>query len=98
LRSRQGENLFASSIAVLDAKTGAYQKHFQLVKRDFHDWDVSSAPVLFLSKTGHRMLAEAPKDGHLYLIDLNNGRIVYKKPVTRFERRPARPYQTCRAL
>jgi glucose dehydrogenase len=80
--ARPGTNLFASSIVILDAKTGAYQKHFQLVTRDFHDWDVSSAPVLFLSKAGHRMLAEAPKDGHLYLIDLSNGRVVYKKPVT----------------
>ncbi len=79
---RQGENLFSSSIVVLDAKTGAYRRHFQLVARDFHDWDVSSAPVLFLSNAGHRMLAEAPKDGHLYLIDLSNGRTVYRKPVT----------------
>jgi alcohol dehydrogenase (cytochrome c) len=80
--ARPGENLFASSIVVLDAKTGAYRKHFQLVKRDYHDWDVSSAPVLFLSKVGHRLLAEAPKDGHLYLIDLNSGRTIYRKPVT----------------
>jgi alcohol dehydrogenase (cytochrome c) len=80
--SREGENLFASSIVVLDAKTGAYQRHFQLVKRDFHDWDVSSAPVLFLNRVGHRMLAEAPKDGHLYLFDLNDGHLVYRKPVT----------------
>jgi len=80
--SRPGANLFASSIVILDAKTGAYRKHFQLVTRDFHDWDVSSAPVLFLNRTGHRMLAEAPKDGHLYLIDLSSGRMVYKKPVT----------------
>ncbi len=79
---RPGENLFVSSIVVLDAKTGAYQRHFQLVKKDFHDWDISSAPVLFLSKKGHRLLAEAPKDGHLYLIDLNDGRVVYRKPVT----------------
>jgi alcohol dehydrogenase (cytochrome c) len=80
--ARPGANLFASSIVILDAKTGAYQKHFQLVTRDFHDWDVSSAPLLFLNKAGHRMLAEAPKDGHLYLIDLSDGRTVYKKPVT----------------
>jgi alcohol dehydrogenase (cytochrome c) len=79
---RQGENLYASSIVVLDAKTGAYQRHFQLVKRDFHDWDVSSAPALFLSRVGHRMLAEAPKDGHLYVIDLTSGKTVYRKPVT----------------
>ena len=79
---RPGENLFASSVVILDAKTGAYQRHFQLVKRDFHDWDVSAPPVLFLSNKGHRMLAEAPKDGHLYLIDLNTGKQVYRKPVT----------------
>jgi glucose dehydrogenase len=80
--ARPGDNLFASSIVVLDAKTGAYQKHFQLVKRDFHDWDVSSAPLLFRNHVGHRMLAEAPKDGHLYLIDLNSGSLLFKKPVT----------------
>jgi alcohol dehydrogenase (cytochrome c) len=81
-QAREGTNLFASSIVVLDAKTGAYQRHLQLVKRDFHDWDISTAPVLFLSKVGHRMLAEAPKDGHLYLIDLTNGKTVYRKAVT----------------
>jgi PQQ-dependent dehydrogenase (methanol/ethanol family) len=79
---RPGENLYASSIVVLDAKTGACQRHFQLVKRDFHDWDVSSAPALFLSRVGHRMLAEAPKDGHLYVIDLTTGKTLFKKPVT----------------
>ncbi|HEX3912410.1 MAG TPA: PQQ-binding-like beta-propeller repeat protein [Steroidobacteraceae bacterium] len=79
---RQGENLFASSILALDARTGAYQRHFQLVKRDFHDWDVSAPPALFLSNKGHRMLAEAPKDGHLYLIDLTTGKLIYRKPVT----------------
>jgi alcohol dehydrogenase (cytochrome c) len=80
--ARPGENLFANSILILDAKTGAYQRHFQLVKRDFHDWDVSTPPALFLSNKGHRMLAEAPKDGHLYLIDLNAGKQIYRKPVT----------------
>jgi PQQ-dependent dehydrogenase (methanol/ethanol family) len=80
--ARPGDNLLASSIVVLDAKTGAYQKHFQLVKRDYHDWDVSAAPVLFLSNRGHRMLAEAPKDGHLYLIDLSSGATLFRKPVT----------------
>jgi alcohol dehydrogenase (cytochrome c) len=80
--TRPGENLLASSVVILDAKTGAYQRHFQLVKRDFHDWDISSAPALFLSRIGHRMLAEVPKDGHLYLIDLNSGKLVYRKPVT----------------
>jgi alcohol dehydrogenase (cytochrome c) len=80
---RGGANLYASSIVVLDAKTGAYKRHFQLVKRDFHDWDASTAPVLFTSKGGRQLLAEAPKDGHLHMIDLTSGNVLYSKPMTR---------------
>jgi PQQ-dependent dehydrogenase (methanol/ethanol family) len=79
---RQGENLFASSVVALDAKTGAYKRHFQLVKRDFHDWDASTAPILFTSKAGRSLLAEAPKDGHLHVIDLASGKVLYSNPVT----------------
>jgi len=80
---REGDNLFTSSIVVLDAKTGAYQTHFQLVKRDFHDWDASTAPTIFASRAGRRMLAEAPKDGRLHLIDLGTGKVLSENPVTR---------------
>ncbi len=80
---REGDNLFTSSIVVLDAKTGAYQRHFQLVKRDFHDWDASTAPALFTSKAGRKLMAAAPKDGHLHMIDLGSGRVLYSKPMTR---------------
>lgn len=80
---REGDNLFTDSIVVLDAKTGAYQRHFQLVKHDFHDWDASTPPTLFTSKAGHRLLAEAPKDGHLHVIDLSTGKQSYSNPVTR---------------
>ena len=80
---RKGDNLLTDSIVVLDAKTGAYRRHFQLVKRDFHDWDVSTAPALFTSKGGHALLAEAPKDGHLHVIDLASGKLLYNKAMTR---------------
>ena len=80
---RAGDNLFTSSVVVLDAKTGAYQRHFQLVKRDFHDWDASTAPALFTSKAGHRLMAVAPKDGHLHVIDLASGKLLYSKAMTR---------------
>jgi alcohol dehydrogenase (cytochrome c) len=43
---RQGDNLFTGSVVVLDARTGAYKHHFQLVPRDWHDWDVSNPPAL----------------------------------------------------
>ena len=41
---REGSNLYSGSIVVLDAKTGAYKNHFKLVPKDWHDWDVSTAP------------------------------------------------------
>ncbi|MDB6159399.1 MAG: hypothetical protein JWO04_3105 [Gammaproteobacteria bacterium] len=79
---RPGGNLFANSIVELDAKTGAYRRHVQLVTRDFHDWDVSGAPVLFSSRGGKHLMAETPKDGQLYIIDRAQDAILYRKPVT----------------
>jgi glucose dehydrogenase len=79
---RGGTNLYTGSVVVLDAKTGAYRRHFQLVKRDFHDWDVSSAPSLFTDKSGRHVMAVAPKDGHLYAFDLATGKQVYRLPMT----------------
>ena len=43
---REGDNLFTGSVVVLDAKTGAYKDHFQIVPKDWHDWDVSNPPTL----------------------------------------------------
>lgn len=79
---RDGDNLFTGSIVVLDAKTGAYRRHVQLVRRDFHDWDVASAPMLFTDVRGKQMIAEAPKNGRLYGIERVSGRIAYQVPVT----------------
>ncbi len=79
---RGGDNLFTGSVVVLDARTGAYVRHFQLAPHDFHDWDVSSAPVLATTKAGRRLMAEAPKDGHLYGFDLTTGARLYRNPVT----------------
>jgi PQQ-dependent dehydrogenase (methanol/ethanol family) len=80
---RGGSNLHTGSVVVLDAKTGGYRRHFQLVKRDFHDWDVSTAPALFTSKSKRSLMAVAPKDGHLHVIDLETGKVLYRKPMTR---------------
>jgi alcohol dehydrogenase (cytochrome c) len=59
---RQGDNLFTGSVVVLDAKTGAYRNHFQLVPRDWHDWDVSNPPALIKTRGGKRLMAVSPKD------------------------------------
>ena len=51
---RPGDNLYTSSIVMLDARTGALRGYHQLVKNDFHDWDLAASPILFTSKAGRR--------------------------------------------
>jgi outer membrane protein assembly factor BamB len=82
---RQGENLYTDSVVVLDAKTGAYKNHFQLVPRDWHDWDVSNPPALIRTMGGKRLMAVAPKDGFLYGFDLADDKLLYRTPVTTIE-------------
>ncbi len=82
---RQGPNLYSGSVVVLDAKTGAYRSHMKVVPRDWHDWDVSSAPALIRTAAGRDLLSVAPKDGHLYGFDLATSALIYRNPVTRVE-------------
>jgi alcohol dehydrogenase (cytochrome c) len=82
---REGEDLYTDSVVVLDAITGAYKRHFKLVRRDWHDWDVASAPALIRTAGGKTLLSAAPKDGRLYGIDLAAGALLYRTPVTRTE-------------
>jgi PQQ-dependent dehydrogenase (methanol/ethanol family) len=79
---RKGSNLFAGSVVVLDARTGAYKRHFSIVPEDFHDYDVSSAPVLFTSKNGSKIMALTPKDGFIYAFDRTSNRRLYRLPMT----------------
>lgn len=82
---REGEDLYTDSVVVLDATTGAYKRHFKLVPRDWHDWDVASAPALIHTAGGRRLLSAAPKDGYLYGIDLADDALLYRTPVTTIE-------------
>jgi alcohol dehydrogenase (cytochrome c) len=82
---REGTNLYTGSVVVLDAKTGAYRRHFKVLPRDWHDWDVSNTPALIETRSGKRLLSVAPKDGNLYGYDLDSNALLYRMPVTRIE-------------
>ncbi|HEV7910701.1 MAG TPA: PQQ-binding-like beta-propeller repeat protein [Methylocella sp.] len=82
---RPGKNLYSGSVVVLDAKTGNYRNHFKLVPKDWHDYDVSTAPAVVKTRSGKTLLSVAPKDGHLYGFDLATNAMLYKTEVTRFE-------------
>jgi PQQ-dependent dehydrogenase (methanol/ethanol family) len=79
---RKGANLYAGSVVVLDAKTGAYKRHFSIVPEDFHDYDVSAAPALFKSKNGTDVMALTPKDGFIYAYDRATNKRLYRLPMT----------------
>ena len=69
--------------------TGAYKNHFKVVPKDWHDWDVSSAPAIIKTAGGKKVLSVAPKDGHLYGFDLDTNALLYRQPVTRMENEDA---------
>ena len=82
---RKGSNLYSGSVVVLDARTGTYKTHYKIVPKDWHDWDVSGAPVLVETAAGKNVMLVAPKDGHLYAFDLSNQEMLYREPMTKVE-------------
>ena len=52
---------------------------------DFHDWDMSGAPMLVHTRGNRALLAATPKDGQLYGFDLVDGRRLYQTAITRRE-------------
>ena len=69
----------------LDTKTGDYKNHFKIVPKDWHDWDVSNAPILIRTTGGKQVLVVTPKDGHIYAFDLTDNSALFKVPATRIE-------------
>jgi alcohol dehydrogenase (cytochrome c) len=82
---RAGQNLYSDSVVVLDSKTGDYKSHFKTLLHDWHDWDVSNPPILIQTMGGKQLMAVAPKDGHLYGVDLATNTQLYRVPVTTVE-------------
>ena len=83
---RRGDNLFATSIVALEAKTGKYRWHFQQVHHDIWDYDAASPVVLFditIDGVVRKGLAEASKTGWVYVLDRETG-----KPLIGIDERP----------
>lgn len=80
IRNPRGlDNLFLSSIVALDAKTGRYIWHYQENPNDAWDFDATEdIELATLPIAGHsrRVLLQASKNGFLYVIDRDTGRII----------------------
>jgi quinoprotein glucose dehydrogenase len=73
---RKGANLFGTSLVAVDALTGKYLWHFQVVHHDIWDNDLQAPPILFdVRKDGRVVPAVAivSKNGLLFVLDRRTG-------------------------
>ncbi|MEE2790472.1 MAG: PQQ-binding-like beta-propeller repeat protein [Acidobacteriota bacterium] len=83
---RPGDNLFSSSVVAVDANTGEYLWHFQLVHHDIWDYDAQSAPlVVDLERGGETIPAVLVVNKNGLLFTLNR---VTGEPIIPIEERP----------
>ena len=83
---RQGANLFSDCLLALDARTGKYLWHYQIVHHDLWDYDLTTAPKLVTIRHNGELIdaiAQPGKTGFLYVFDRVTG-----KPVWPIEERP----------
>ncbi len=81
-----GDNLFTNSVIALDAKTGAYRWHYQVVPEDAWDYDaVMPKVVTDLEWKGEkrRVVLEAPKNGFFYVLDAKTGELLAADPIAK---------------
>jgi quinoprotein glucose dehydrogenase len=77
---RPGDNLYGTSIVAVNARTGKYLWHFQLVHHDIWDFDAETPPLLMDVKHNGKIIpavAVIAKDSLLYLLDRTNGKPIY---------------------
>jgi quinohemoprotein ethanol dehydrogenase len=79
IRGGNGDNLFLASIVAVDADTGKYAWHYQVVPSEIWDFDATSDMALAtLSINGERrpVLMQAGKNGFFYVLDRRNGKLL----------------------
>ena len=74
-----GDNLFLGSIVALDADTGDYRWHYQVMPEE--SWDYNAAMDIVLAELEikgetKKVLMQAPKNGFLYVIDRQTGKLI----------------------
>lgn len=84
---RPGDNLFASTLVAIDAKTGEHRWHYQSIHHDIWDMDNVHSPVLAdlkIDGTERKVLFYGTKSGHQFVLDRATGqpvRPVVDKPM-----------------
>jgi alcohol dehydrogenase (cytochrome c) len=82
-QSRAGNNLWTCSIVAVNPDTGKMAWYFQATPHDTHDWDSAQVPILIDGMIGgkpRKLIAQANRNGHFFLLDRTNGRHVVTAP------------------
>jgi quinoprotein glucose dehydrogenase len=77
---RKGTNLFGNCLIALDAATGKYLWHYQVIHHDLWDRDLPANPDLVtLIHNGKQIdaVAQITKHGYIFLFDRTNGQPIF---------------------
>ncbi|MDB5122074.1 MAG: pyrrolo-quinoline quinone [Mucilaginibacter sp.] len=78
--NRAGQNLFANSLIALNAATGTYIWHYQVVHHDLWDRDLPANPNLVTIQHNGKTIdavAQITKHGFIFMFDRTNGQPVF---------------------
>ncbi len=81
--SREGDNLYSTSLLALDADTGQLRWHYQFTPHDVHDWDSTEVPVLAditIAGQPRKVVMFANRNGFYYTLDRTTGKVIAAKP------------------
>ncbi len=96
---REGDNLYTDSVVALEAKTGKYRWHYQVVHHDLWDYSLSNPAVLVdipVNGASRKAVAVAGKTGWVYILDRVTGKPLLgidEKPVMQDVRQKTAPTQ-----
>jgi alcohol dehydrogenase (cytochrome c) len=85
---RRGDNLYSNSLVVLDARTGKLAWHYQAVRHDLHDWDLTQVSPLFsadVNGKSRQLVTVVGKDALLHVLDRESREHLYEVAVSRRE-------------
>ena len=96
-----GQNLFANCVVALDARTGKLLWHFQEIRHDLWDLDISAPPNLgTITRDGRRIdvVAACTKIGNTLLLDRVSGKPIFpfrlrRAPTSTLKGERTWPYQ-----
>lgn len=86
---RPGNNLFSTSVLVLNARTGERVWHYQTIHHDVWDWDHPNAPILAdltIDGRPRQIVAQITKQGFVFVLDRVTG-----EPIWPIVERPVPP-------